>query len=72
MGIDGTGKKFARDALLKSKRFSHVQQDFLAAILCDEFYTITEAEDAVDKAMTKNITGGDKHGGRNMEHTKQG
>lgn len=72
MRIKKEDKLYARKALLKSKRFSHVQQDFLAAILCDEFYTITEAEDAVDKAMTKNITGGDKHGGRNMEHTKQG
>lgn len=72
MRLKNKDKQYARKALLKSKRFSHIQQDFLAAILCDEFYTIAEAEAAVDKAMTKNITGGDKHGGRNMEHTKQG
>lgn len=71
MRIKKEDKLYARKALLKSKRFSHIQQDFLAAILCDEFYTIAEAEAAVDKAMTKTI-GGDKHGGRNMDNAKQG
>ena len=70
MGIDGTGKKFARDALLKSKRFSHVQQDFLAAILADDFYTIAEAETVVNKAIGTKLTGGDRHGGRNLDDTK--
>ena len=40
-------KRFKREALLKSKRFSHVQKDFLQAILKEETYTIAEAEAAV-------------------------
>lgn len=40
-------KIFSREALLKSKRFSHVQQDFLKAILTKDSYTIAEAEKAV-------------------------
>ncbi len=41
-------KRYKRDALLKSKRFSHVQQDFLRAILTEETYTMAEAQKAVD------------------------
>lgn len=40
-------KRFKREVLLKSKRFSHVQKDFLNAILKNETYTIAEAEAAV-------------------------
>lgn len=40
-------KTFSREALLKSKRFSHVQRDFLQAILWKESYTIPEAQKAV-------------------------
>lgn len=39
--------RFSREQLLKSKRFSGYQRDFLAAVLCQESYTIKEAEDAV-------------------------
>ena len=40
-------QKHTREALLKSKRFSHVQPDFLAAILKEPEYTIAAAEAAV-------------------------
>ena len=40
-------KRYKREALLKSKRFSHVQQDFLRAILTEETYTMAEAQKAV-------------------------
>lgn len=39
--------KYKREALLKSKRFAHIQQDFLAAVLTKDEYTIAEAEKAV-------------------------
>lgn len=46
------GKKtFNREALLKSKRFSYIQQDFLKAILTKDFYSIAEAETAINKAL---------------------
>ena len=41
-------KRYKREALLKSKRVSHVQQDFLRAILTEENYTMAEAQKAVD------------------------
>ena len=41
-------KRYKREALLKSKRFSHVQRDFLRAILKEETYTMAEAQKAVD------------------------
>lgn len=44
-------KVFSREALLKSKRFSHIQQDFLKAILTKDFYTIEEAEKTVKTFM---------------------
>lgn len=40
-------KRYKREALLKSKRFSHVQKDFLRAILTEDTYTMAEAEAAV-------------------------
>ena len=40
-------KRYKREALLKSERFSHVQQDF-RAILTEETYTMAEAQKAVD------------------------
>ena len=36
-------KKYSREALLKSKRFAHIQPDFLRAILTKEEYTMGEA-----------------------------
>jgi hypothetical protein len=48
-------KIFTREALLKSKRFSYVQKDFLKAILVKDSYTIAEAE-----AEVKKVFGGDK------------
>lgn len=44
-------KVFSREALLKSKRFSYVQKDFLKAILTNDYYTIDEAEAAIKKAL---------------------
>ena len=49
--MEQTEKRFSREALLKSKRFSDVQQDFLQAILTEESYTMAEAEAAVKKVM---------------------
>lgn len=42
-------KAYTREALLKSKRFSHIQQDFLGAVLHKEAYTMQEAEQEVQK-----------------------
>ena len=42
-------KTYAREALLKSKRFSHIQKDFLCAVLQEDFYTVQEAETAVER-----------------------
>ena len=36
-------KKYAREALLKSKRFAQYQRDFLAVILNKPEYTMAEA-----------------------------
>lgn len=58
-------KKFTREALLKSKRFCYVQQDFLKAILTADSYTISEAETEIKKKL-----GGVKFGRRNMDFTK--
>ena len=44
-------KVFTKEALLKSKRFSHIQRDFLKAILVNDTYTIAEAEAAVKKVL---------------------
>lgn len=49
--MEKTKKVFSREALLKSKRFSYVQQDFLKAILTKDAYTIEEAEAAIKKAL---------------------
>lgn len=40
-------KRYCKEALLQSKRFSHIQQDFLKAILIKDSYTVTEAVAAV-------------------------
>lgn len=40
-------KKYAREALLRSKRYSGYQRDFLAAVLREPFYTLAEADKAV-------------------------
>ena len=45
--MSNSRKKFSREALLKSKRFSSVQRDFLRAILWKDSYTIPEAQKAV-------------------------
>ncbi len=44
-------KVFTREALLKSRRFSHIQKDFLKAILTKDAYTIQEAETAIKKVL---------------------
>lgn len=49
--MEKTKKVFSREALLKSKRFSYVQQDFLKAILTKDAYTIEEAEAAIKKVL---------------------
>lgn len=38
---------YEREELLKSKRYRHVQKDFLGAILNQEKYTLEEADEAV-------------------------
>ena len=41
------GKKYTREALLRDRRFSGYQKDFLLAVLSKPEYTIAEAEGAV-------------------------
>lgn len=38
------GKKYSREAWINSKLFSGYQQDFLAVILSEPFYTKAEAQ----------------------------
>ena len=40
-------KKYTREALLRSKKFSGYQRDFLAVVLNKPEYTMKEAEKAV-------------------------
>lgn len=42
-------KKYTREALLKSKRYSNIQPDFLRAILTKDEYTLAAADAAVKK-----------------------
>lgn len=48
-----TNKKYTREALLKSKKFSGYQKDFLAAVLNKPEYTLAEAEKAVEAFFGK-------------------
>lgn len=43
--------EFARNVFLTSKKYKHIQQDFLSAILVKPFYTEEEAKKAINKAM---------------------
>lgn len=46
-------KKYAREALLKSKRYAQYQRDFLAAVLTKSEYTLAEADKAVSAFFGK-------------------
>lgn len=46
-------KKYAREALLKSKRYAGYQKDFLAAVLKEPEYTLAEADKAVSAFFGK-------------------
>lgn len=46
-------KSYPREALLKSKKFSGYQRDFLAAVLKKPEYTMKEAEKAVNDFFGK-------------------
>lgn len=48
-----TSKKYAREELLKSKRYAAYQRDFLAAVLNKPQYTISEADKAVSAFFGK-------------------
>ena len=63
--MDKKIKKFTRESLLKSKRFSYVQKDFLKAILTADSYTIAEAEKEIAKKL-----GGKTNGRRNMDKSE--
>ena len=41
-------KAYAREALLKSERFSHIQRDFLSALLPNAQYTLDGAQKVID------------------------
>lgn len=49
-------KKYAREALLRSKRYAGYQKDFLAAVLKEPFYTLAEADKAVKAFFRKDVT----------------
>ena len=56
MGKDSNvEKKFAREALLKSKRYAQYQRDFLAAVLNKPEYTLAEADKAVSAFFGKDV-----------------
>ena len=46
-------KKYSREALLDSGRFSNYQKHFLAAVLTRPEYTLAEAEQAVMRFFEK-------------------
>lgn len=46
---------YERERLLQSKRFSHVQPDFLRAVLQKERYTLEEAQAAVQAFFGKGV-----------------
>lgn len=46
-------KRYSREAILKDKRFSGYQRDFLKVILKKEFYTIAEAKKAASAFFEK-------------------
>lgn len=46
-------KRYTVAALMRDKRFSHIQKDFLRAILKKPLYTIQEAEKAVSHFCEK-------------------
>lgn len=48
-------KKYAREALLKSKRYAQYQRDFLAAVLTKPEYTLAEADKAVSAFFGKDV-----------------
>lgn len=48
-------KKYTREALLRSKRYSGYQKDFLAAVLKEPEYTLTEADKAVKEFFGKDV-----------------
>jgi hypothetical protein len=43
--------KYTREVLIKSNKFSHIQKDFLSAILTDDFYTMKQAEQKINKFL---------------------
>lgn len=56
MGKDSNAKKkYAREALLKSKRYAGYQKDFLAAVLKKPEYTLAEADKAVSAFFGKDV-----------------
>ena len=48
-------KKYTREALLKSKRYSGYQRHFLAAVLNQPEYTLAEADKAVKAFFGKDV-----------------
>lgn len=46
-------KRYSREALMRDKRFSGYQKDFLLAVLSKPDYTIAEAERAVKAFFEK-------------------
>lgn len=48
-------KKYTREALLRSKRYSGYQKDFLAAVLKEPEYTIADADKAVKAFFGKDV-----------------
>lgn len=46
-------KKYSRESLLKSRRYSRYQKDFLAVILPKKEYTLAEADKAVKAFFEK-------------------
>lgn len=50
-----TGRRYHREALLRAAAFRHIQRDFLAVILWEEYYTMAAARAAVAAVL-----GGDR------------
>lgn len=67
MKKDSSTPVYTREILLKSKEFSHIQPDFLKAILKEKEYTMEAAKTVVNKFF-----GGDVSGRRNLDNTEQG
>lgn len=45
--------QYTREVLIRDARYAHIQQDFLGAILSKPMYTLSEADEAINKFFNR-------------------